>query len=895
MVTNTTKDGNGKANCAESGRGFILQASYRIGHPSDDTPRSQAEVPLTENDPNLGLRSSGPATEIPQTTGDFSNAPAAALPTGVGARRLPAANRRVPVVHLYGVLEGGGTFLVRDDRQVPHFYIRRRDADRAWRLGAVHQLETAHKTFDGDAVLRIDVGIPQDMPPIRDRLQQHGVQTFEADVRFATRYLIDRGIRGGCEILGPWIRGQRITRIYNNPQLRPAEVKVTPTVLSFDIETDPNAKRLLAIALYGTFRLESATGHPPHEQPLQPGSARGTPNERTAHQTPHPGRTGEQPPHQIIDEVYIVDAERRPMPERAIGCASEKEALKAFTARIHELDPDILTGWNVIDFDLKVLDRIAKRLRAPLPLGRDSGAMRLRPAQGYFGSGQASIPGRLVLDGMDLVRGAFMRFDDYSLNNVAAAVLGEGKVSLGDSGDRAQDIQARFRDDLATFAAYARTDARLAQQIVAELGLATLAMARSRLTGMTPDRVSASIASFDFLYLAALGKRRIVAPSVHSADARVSQRHQAGGYVLEPVTGMHENVWVFDFKSLYPSVIRTFNIDPLGYVANPTNGDAVVRVTEDASFQRGQAILPAMLDNLFPQREAAKRSGDAVASQAIKILMNSFYGVLGTPACRFHNVAIANAVTGMGRRLLQWSKSWFEARGFDVLYGDTDSVFVHSSMSLNEARQTGPRLARQLSEAIATYIKDTWRLTSRLEMEFEKLYLKLFLPSVRHGGAGARKRYAGLIDGQQEVDFVGMEVVRRDWTELAKDVQRELYLRLFSGQPVGSYLADIATALRRGDLDAKLTYRKGLRKSPAQYTANTPPHVAAARKSRNPGRVISYLMTVGGPEPLDAIRHEPDREHYLDKQVRPVAEPVLAALGLDFDRTVGDDTQLSLF
>ena len=759
----------------------------------------------------------------------------------------------VPVVHLYGVLEQGGTFLVRDRRQRPHFYIRRGDAALASRLGASPQFETASTTFNGERVSRIDVRVPQATPELRDHLHAEGVATFEADVRFAVRYLIDHDIRGGCAITGEWREGERISRVYDDPSIAPAEVGATPSVLSFDIETDPTARRLLAIALYGKF---AGVG--------------------------------------LVDEVYVVDSEGRAMPDRAIGCANEAQALDAFVARVETLDPDVFTGWNVIDFDLKVLQSIAKRLRRPLRLGRDDGAVRLRPAQGYFGSGQASIPGRLVLDGMDLVRGAFMRFDDYSLDGVASAVLGERKVDLGPGADRAQTILDQYADDLPKFAAYARTDARLALAIVEKLDLVNLAIARSRLTGMTPDRVSASIASFDFLYLAALRKRRVVAPTVRSTDARVSRR-QAGGHVFEPVTGIHDNVWVFDFKSLYPSVIRTFNIDPLGFVVDEGAADGVVRVAPDAAFRRGEAILPAMLDELFPRREAAKRAGDSVASQAIKILMNSFYGVLGTPACRFHDTRIANAVTGMGRHLLRWSKAWFEERGFDVLYGDTDSVFVRSGMALADARQAPSGLAAELNDAVGRYIHDNWRVRSRLEMEFEKLYMKLFLPSVRHGGAGARKRYAGLIDGDQEVDFVGMEVVRRDWTALAKEVQRELYTRLFAGQPVDGYLTEVAAALRRGDLDDKLVYRKGLRKSPTAYTANTPPHVAAARKSTSAGRVVAYLMTVAGPEPLDALRSEPDREHYLDKQVRPVAEPVLATLGLDFDKAIGDDRQLSLF
>src|SRR5690606_41093191 len=137
----------------------------------------------------------------------------------------------------------------------------------------------------------------------------------------------------------------------------------------------------------------------------------------------------------------------------------------------------------------------------PFHLGRDSGAIRIRKAEGYFGSGQASIPGRLVMDGIDLLRGAFVRMDDYSLDAVAREVLGEGKAVHGDVRDRLAEIIHNYRHDLPAFALYARTDARLALQIVGKLNVIQLAVARSQLTGMTPDRVAASIASFDFLCL----------------------------------------------------------------------------------------------------------------------------------------------------------------------------------------------------------------------------------------------------------------------------------------------------------------------------------------------------------------------------------------------------------
>ena len=416
---------------------------------------------------------------------------------------------------------------------------------------------------------------------------------------------------------------------------------------------------------------------------------------------------------------------------------------------------------------------------------------------------------------------------------------------------------------------------------------------------MMPDRVGASIASFDFLYLSALGQRGLVAPSVRSADSRV-HASQTGGHVLDSVAGLHRNVWIFDFKSLYPSVIRTFNIDPCTFVAEPAADADLIRIPGGA-FERAPGILPAMLDMLFPQREAARLAGDTIASHAIKILMNSFYGVLGTPACRFCNPALANSITGTGRELLLWSKAWFETQGLRVLYGDTDSLFVESNddgETESMVRLRGQELATRLTEELSSYIQSRWRLTSRLELKFEKLYLRLFLPLARHSNRGASKRYVGLLGGASgtHLEFIGMEVVRRDWTELAKQVQRELYQRLFAGEAVSAYLSDVVRRVRAGELDGALVYRKHLRKGEADYTTTTPPHVVAARKSgQRGGSLISYVMTTDGAEPVGRITHAIDREHYIDKQIKPVAEPVLAVMGQDFDQVIGDHQQFDFY
>src|SRR5258707_8724314 len=142
---------------------------------------------------------------------------------------------RVPVVHLYGRLNDGSTFLVRDDCQRPNFYIRTVDMERARALGTPEPKATAKKTFDGIAVSRVEVETPSDVPSVRDRLHAADIQTFEADVLFAIRYLIERGIKGGCEIEGEALPGTGVTWVFENPVVLPADVEMEPRVLSFDI------------------------------------------------------------------------------------------------------------------------------------------------------------------------------------------------------------------------------------------------------------------------------------------------------------------------------------------------------------------------------------------------------------------------------------------------------------------------------------------------------------------------------------------------------------------------------------------------------------------------------------------------------------------------------------
>ena len=763
------------------------------------------------------------------------------------------------IVHLYGRLQDGRPFLVRDGRDPPYFYIEGSDRLQAQAAGA-RSVPTDLRTLHGARVHRVELTHPQEAPRLRERLHRAGAPTYEADVRFAYRYLIDRGIRSAVRIhgnptasAGEWSR----TVVFDEPSLEPADWTPELTTLSLDLETDPNAQQIYSVSLWGCGAQEVLLWCP--------------------------------------DE----DA-RAACPSGATPCADESELLTLLCRRIRQLDPDVLTGWSIIDFDVPVLIRRAAAADVALDLGRAPGELRQRDGGARRFSDSIFIPGRTVLDGIRLLRAVGLRLPDYSLETASRHILGEGKTFT--AVDHAAEIQRAYARDPERFVQYNLTDARLAFDILEKLRLVPFTVQRSLLTGMPPDRAGASIAAFDFLYLSRLRERGVVAPTVgvtHDEDAAEGRQSQQGGHVLASQPGLHRDVMVFDFRSLYPSIIRTFQIDPLGLIRKPApDGEEadVIRAPNGARFRRQRGILSELLDGLFASRAQAQEEGDAVAGNAIKLLMNSFYGVLGTPSCRFHDHRLANAITGFGKHFLLWAKEWMEEqRGLRVLYGDTDSLFVAADEA--DAAAQGERLAEELTEDLTCYIAETWRVESALQMEFETLFDRLFLPPLRSGERGATKRYVGLSGGR--LQFTGMEVVRSDWTALAHEVQRELYTRLFAGDPVEDYLRQMIEEVSAGQRDRQLVYRKALRKEVEEYRA-LPPHVVAARKRGAPAAgelrgVIEYVITIEGPEPVERQENLLDYDHYIERQIRPVAEPVLRILQRDFDEIRRNQRQLELF
>ncbi len=731
---------------------------------------------------------------------------------------------------------------------------------RHWRM-----MEVELSTFHNQPVNALYFKQHRAAREAQDILQRQGVGFWEGDIRPPERYLMERFITAAAQLE---IEDNRFPVV--NPRLAPipdGHWRPRLTMLSLDIETSMDAKQLYSIGVWCD----------------------------------------------AGQKVFMVGEGTDT--ERVLFCTDAKQCLLAFFEFLNLADPDILIGWSLVQFDLLTLENICKSLHMELQLGRAGQTIHWRHDDADTGRSYVVIPGRVALDGIELLKAANYRYESYSLQNVSEELLGEGKLLTGD--DRGSDITHLFKQDKLALAEYNLRDCELVWKIFQQQQLLDFAMERSQLTGLLLDRIGGSVAAFEYLYLPRLHRRGYVAPNLGELESDI---YSPGGYVMNSQPGIYDNVLVLDFKSLYPSIIRTFLIDPCAFwIAQHQQLDEQQTVPgfNGAYFAREGHILPQVIEQLSAARDRAKQHKDAPLSHAIKIIMNSFSGVLGSTGCRFFDPRVCSSITLRGHEIIQRSRDWIEQQGYSVIYGDTDSLFVwlenncvgKTPKNINQCDAIGKRLAKELNQWWQQNLQVEFALKSALEIQYETHYLRFLMPTIRGSDLGTKKRYAGLVEvnGQREMVFKGLENVRTDWTQLAKDFQSELYRKIFAGEDYLDFVRTTNDEVLTGKRDMELIYRKRLRRHLHEYQKNVPPHVQAARKyvqltgeSLRRGDWISYVLTTNGPEPLGryevdmALRQSPiDYQYYIDKQLTPVADSILHFLNESLTQLV--DQQLSLF
>jgi DNA polymerase-2 len=691
-------------------------------------------------------------------------------------------------------------------------------------------------------------------------LKDGGVNVYEADIRPPERYLMERFITAPV-----WFSGQpNGSGPLLNSKMKPApEYRPVLKLVSLDIETTAHGE-LYSIALEGCGQ----------RQVYMLGPANGG--------------------NETLDFTLEY-------------CVSRPQMLERLNQWLEQHDPDAIIGWNLVQFDLRVLQKHAERYQIPLRLGRGGNPLEWREhgfKQNHF---FASAAGRLIIDGIEALKSATWNFPSFSLEHVSQTLLGEGK-SIDNPYQRMAEIDRRFAEDKPALARYNLKDCELVTRIFAKTELLTFLLERATVTGLAADRSGGSVAAFSNLYMPRMHRLGFIAPNLGEQP----EEHSPGGFVMDSQPGLYDSVLVLDYKSLYPSIIRTFLIDPVGLVEgmqHPSDVDSVPGF-RNARFSRSKHCLPAIVEQIWQGRETAKRQQNKALSQALKIIMNALYGVLGSSGCRFFDPRLASSITLRGHEIMRQTRELIEAQGYQVIYGDTDSTFVWLKQPHNEqqAAQIGRTLVEHVNQWWQQHLQAQYGLDNALELEFETHYSRFLMPTIRGAEQGSKKRYAGLIasaDGREEMVYKGLETVRTDWTPLAQQFQQLLYQRIFKRQPYQDFVREYVSQTLNGDFDDRLVYRKRLRRRLDEYQRNVPPHVRAARiaddYNRQQGRPlqyqnggwISYVMTVAGPEPLETQQSAIDYPHYLERQLQPVADAILPFLHDDFTTLVTG--QMGLF
>lgn len=764
-------------------------------------------------------------------------------------------NNQEGITLCYWLSSDVGPIKVLIPNQSALFFIRASDVEKASALLQSATIPVDIKDvsihhFDSEKCIACYFSSTQTLYKARTLLEP-SISIYEADIRHTDRFLMERFIRGSVYVTGEVTQKQGYIQI-NHAQIKAAD-NYMPSFkrLSLDIECSGEGV-LFSIGLVGD----------------------------------------------DIDCVLMI-GEPMASKQSIVWCHDELDLLNHLQAFILEVDPDIVIGWNVIEFDFSVLYKRAEELGKKLFIGRDHSPLFVK--EGHFT--RLTIPGRCVIDGIDTLKNATYHFDSFSLANVSHKVLGEEKLIK--SNNRLSEIVRQYNEDKLALAAYNRQDCVLVNRIFDKLKLIEFAVVRTELTGLELERMGGSVAAFTNLYLPLLHRSGYVAPNLGEHGLTFES---PGGYVMESTPGLYKNVLVLDFKSLYPSIMRTFCIDPLGLIKGLDNVSDAIPGFYEAYFSKEQHHLPNLIKELAASRQRAKETDQPMLSQAIKIIMNSLYGVLGSKGCRFYDPRLSSSITLRGHEIMQTTRKWLEELGHTVIYGDTDSTFVclDEAMTAQQCKQEGSRLALIINKQWQEDIKSRFDLESYLEIEFETHYSPFFMPTIRGKTTGSKKRYVGQVDndGDKKLVFKGMETVRSDWTQLAQEFQVALFELLFKDNFDATMLTTVIESyikrLHAGEFDSKLIYRKRLGQHLSDYQKNIPPHVQAIKKyqANNPefeiakGQVVEYVYTNNGAQ-LHQIGNKFDYAVYVEKQIKPIAQMILQPLKLDFQST--KKSQLDLF
>ncbi|MEM0149390.1 MAG: DNA-directed DNA polymerase [Candidatus Micrarchaeaceae archaeon] len=779
--------------------------------------------------------------------------------------------------------EDGNAYEILDKKFRPYFYVvPEREISESEMAGistidngkriAPDKIEKESKQLFGRqvAAYKIYVKSPSSVPKLSSAFSQIG-KCYEYDIPFAKRYVIDSGIVPLTCYTIKAAAGADALELASMEKCS-ANKEIGVNVLCFDIETyNPLVKPR------------------PEKDPIL----------MISYSFSSSGKNGSG-----VITYKRIDSERVKVVK------NEKEMLAAFESLLDELDIDIVSGYNSANFDVKYLLERAKSLGVSFNMSRFSGDTHIE-SHGLLE--RVKIAGRVHIDMYNVakfiatvgVSEKILKFNDFKLGTVYEAVSGKRKVMV-----EKKDIYKMWDGsaaDLKELALYNLNDSEALHEIFNTFMPIMVELSKTTNDMLSDVCVSTTGQLVEFLlmrYAHEFGELIPNKPTESEIRQRLSNPIE-GAYVKMPNPGIYSNLAILDFRGLYPSIIISHNIDPSSI--NP-NAKEYHESPIGARFEKNRkSIMPTILKQLITQRTEVKKLYKkypenvnlASRSQALKIIANSFYGYLGYARSRWYSRDCAASVTAYGRQYIKMAMDEVSKEGFEVIYGDTDSLVI--------------LIGSKPKESVTRFLGDFNRqLPESMELELEDFYARgVFVgKKATQAQSGAKKKYA-LISESGRIKIKGFELVRRDWSRIARETQRkvlETILNEGSIEKAISIVKGTIQELEEGKVPiSELAISTQLRKSIDSYDAKSP-ELAAAQKAIHSGlkereevehTVISYVITKHGSSisekaELAEFAKDYDADYYINHQIIPATMRILKELNVSEEELAGLGKQKKL-
>jgi len=764
-----------------------------------------------------------------------------------------------PEVRLFGKTESGAAVILLTHDFEPYFFVKRSDGSLVHRLEAdsrVERVEDAYLTYNQvrERCLKVVTRVPSDVADIRDKLKSSGYTVFAADISYPLRFMYDKDLGPYVDFEGDLLNTEENgTEWYYLSDIRPSKKRFDPklTYLSLDIENSMKREDKMI------FCKGWATYDPWTKQ---------------------------------INEGCLV--------------GTEEEIIAAGEQLIYDVDPDIITGYNINQYDLPHIKRRANSLNITFNIGRgrgpiwpkyskDSQDSEEKPSDGDIE--RWSCDGRIVADAWKLARARF-RPKRETLAYVAEE-LGVGiKMDVDTS-----KIDEEWKKSRKKVMKYCARDARLALEILlkTEMMLDAQALAEVAMLPMEMCVLPRQSWLVDSRFIRAFDKAGAAVPCMNWDKVKKKKEKIKGALVVEPTGGVYEWLLVLDYKAMYPSIIMGYNLCYTTYVEDDTYGDTFKSPAGALFLKNDRGIVPKVIEELQSERDATKalhaETGKSVYKRvegAIKILSNAVYGLFTSSFYRFTNKHIGETITALARENITRTIETLASMELSVLYGDTDSVFVQGPEGLGNCKSLGDRLVSELS-------------TGSMKLELEKILKKWFTH-------GKKKRYIGLVAWPNEGEYYtrGYTSRRGDTFDYQGKVEDDLLREILTGDPAKACekASKRVVSLLMGEVETeRLIITRTVKKEAEYVHPERLPGVRAARKLTEwgyrwiPGTKLSWIVTDGSKTPIvvepwieGRHRPTPDLTYYARRIVETIKD-ITAVFGYDKNGLYSGTKPTSLF